>query len=571
MTIHAAIVPGSWTALVIASDDAGPLRPLIVESFEVGAVRQNPETARFSREMTDVEIQAAVTRVVQPILNARATAVYIEWARGKAAKSHPLTEAIRSALQASGIEPRVMHKWRLASGGAHHEWAARRVAEGFAGWPEGTFSAARTAGAMMLEAIAPSRGGAPIADDGPAVPVHVSDETIGGNVAALPKFSADGIEECKPPWWMANKIDAGSGGSLPFSEPCADPASPVTNSEMLKTTINETIDRIKLHTVPPSLPLFPDSAVTAGLDPGSAHLSLAIAQGRALPIRHVYAHTFPVGERVPLAKPKIVTRFGKQVEITTRHSLNSDHVERLAAEVLAVLEAHHVSRLIVEHVDSAHIQTDRANAASSIATALIRTTWIETEIASRATAAGIVVERVSAATWRAAVAGRARRGGAGAELIPAAIARGIAGWPAVSDEHERDAAGLCLYPAIMAAREVASRAGVAAHPTRAGLAASIAAAKKPRTRKPTTGKDRSKELEAGRAKRAAARIAAGCTCAVADTGTRALGWGGRGRHRKGCPLAGEAARRKAVKAAAIAEQTLETERNEADQSAEKGE
>ena len=40
MTRRAAIIPGGWTAIVVADDggDGAPLRPLLAESFEVGRI-----------------------------------------------------------------------------------------------------------------------------------------------------------------------------------------------------------------------------------------------------------------------------------------------------------------------------------------------------------------------------------------------------------------------------------------------------------------------------------------------------------------------------------------------------
>jgi hypothetical protein len=564
--IHAAIVPGSWLGLVVAIEDAaGLLRPVHVESFEVGTTAQSAETGRFAREATPEQIAAAVQRVVSTVANFRADHVVIEWARSKAAKAHELTEAIRSGLAAASIEARTMHAWRLASGGAHHEWAARRCAEGFAGWPAESFSVARTAGAMLLEAIAPTRGAAgEAARSSIQMPaVHVDDrrespfdaepverrefDPLAGGATyatqaeiaqAFPGLTriADTVTDAAIDAAVfgrsAMKIDAGSVQSPPGTvpgdaQPLHGPASPYppcldeSVKRSLVTMINETIESIRNHTVGPK-------DITAGLDPGSAHVSLVVTQGRALSLTLLFAHTFDLGARVPLAKPKIVTRYGKTFEVTTRHSVTQEHVDKLADEILAVLVRLHVDRLVIEHVDSVHVSAERASGASSIATTILRTTWIEREIAVRARLAGIACENVTAATWRAVVAGRSpgKRGGAGAELIPAAIAAGIAGWPAVSDEHERDAAGLCIYPVALAEREARVEAARLVVPKRRDLCGAKAA-RAPRSRKPrdpAAGPRRASPSDERKAERKRLeRAAAGCQC-------------GSGRHRTECPL-----------------------------------
>jgi len=202
-----------------------------------------------------------------------------------------------------------------------------------------------------------------------------------------------------------------------------------------------------------------------------------------------------------------------------RHSLTAPMARALADKIVSRLLEYRVTRLAIEHVESVHIDAKQPAAASSIATSLIRTSWLDILIGERAEAAGIEVQRVSAATWRARVAGRRKRGGAGAELIPEAVASRILGWPPDTDAHERDAAGVNLW-LVLPPPESPPLAEKKEHAPR------LATSKTPREpgRRPPSYYAR---LERLRNETAQAREAIGCQCANKL----------HGRHRTGCPLA----------------------------------
>jgi len=177
-----------------------------------------------------------------------------------------------------------------------------------------------------------------------------------------------------------------------------------------------------------------------GIDAGSAHLGISILDVSASGAKYVAAMTLPVGEKVPLKKPR--------GEVTTRHSVTAKHLDAIREQVVSILQKNDVKHVAIEHVESVHFGAGDAMAgggASSMATALIRTSLVDETIRMGCMHAEIDVRHVSAASWRAKVVGRKKRGGAGAELIPQAIEAKIAGWPRTSDPHERDAAGVALW------------------------------------------------------------------------------------------------------------------------------
>lgn len=254
----------------------------------------------------------------------------------------------------------------------------------------------------------------------------------------------------------------------------------------------------------PALPA-PLGPVSAGIDPGSRYLALAIGEGTEKPVTLRYLRTYEVGEAVQLAKPKVIQyALGGQHIIRTRRVMTPTGVGALASKIVAKLVEHGVTRLTIEHFDSAHIsEAQTAGAASSIATGLIRTLWIATEVACRAQLAGIEVVRVRAATWRARVVKRTKAGGDGAEHIPETINAGFVNWPQSSNEHERDAGGILLY-------------GVTPIEVSTPAEARDRGSKAPRVK-------RSNRNENGLTDKQQARIDGGCTCVFAQ-------------HVTGCPM-----------------------------------
>ncbi len=475
MTRRAAIIPGGWTAIVVADadDELSPLRPVLAESFEVGRI-VNDELGQPRREWTESDVDFAVRRLLQHLIELRVESVVIEWATSKTAKAHLLAQAIKQACFSNDIACNYAKRWRLWNMAEHREWVARRIVEGFQGWPSGpsgAFTVVRDSGVMLLESISPER------------PVQFPE---------LPK------EKSHAP-------------SLESSDAAPIEAAPPV------TTLGELSPKRrgkKKSASPVQLPR------TAGIDPGSGYLGLVITEGSTVPVQLIHKVTFPVGERVPLKRPRKVKRGEETITLTTRHSLTEPMARALADKIVARLLEYRVTRLAIEHVESVHIDAKKdSSAASSIATSLIRTSWLDILIGVRAEAAGIEVHRVSGPTWRARVVGRpkGKRGGAGAELIPEAVASKIAGWPHDSDAHERDAAGVNLW-LILPPPEAPPLAVKRARTTR-----SPKVPREPGMRPPSYYA----RLKRLRDETTQARLAMGCKCANQQ----------RGRHRAGCPLA----------------------------------
>lgn len=480
MARRAAILPGGWTAIVIADEsDEGkpPLALRLAESFEVGSLVPSEGGPRpMKRLIGDADVEAAVKRAMQRFTSMNVDSVAIEWASAKGSQRHTLALALQVACAAEGIAWSYVKRWRIWDTYDHRQWVARRIEEDFRGWPEPSYTVIRDCGAMLLETIAPSRPA-----QLPPLPKEVTDarESSDAQIAEPSNVATEG--ETKTEDVHQQRRDA--------------PA--------VRTPAGASFDEPRL----------------AGIDPGSGHLGLVIAApGTTKPLRLVLAQTFPVGERVLLKKPRKIQRGDETITLTTRHSLTQEMVESLTAKIVGTLLEHGVTRLAIEHVEAVHIAANSASQASSIATSLIRTSWLDTLIGERARAAGIQVERVKGPTWRAAVAGRKRKGGAGAELIPGAVMAGIEGWPTASDPHERDAAGVCLWLAMPAHEAPAPRPR---QPKAEG----------PRKRAPKPAGSPLPpsyyvRLERLRKSTAEKRAATGCTC----------GNNRRGRHRSGCPL-----------------------------------
>lgn len=227
-----------------------------------------------------------------------------------------------------------------------------------------------------------------------------------------------------------------------------------------------------------------------GIDPGARHCAVCVGEGAAAPLVPLLAHTFKVGEIEALPKPR---PRGDGTWQTTRFFITDAHLRALCEAIERVAVAYGVTRVIIEAVIharlSSHAKANAINRASRLDGAI--GAWLEVK--------GFTIERVPAITTRARVVGGP--GKDRAERIPAAVAAGFVGWPASSDDHERDAAVCALYAVTQV--PVASRSRVPC------------GTKKPRPKlRPY--------LERERAARLAERVAAGCTCGP--------------RHKDKCPL-----------------------------------
>jgi hypothetical protein len=469
MSRRAAIIPGGWTAIVVADDsDAPTLRPILAESFEVGQLVQD-ELGSPRREWKETDVELVVRRAMQRVIELKAESVIIEWATSKTSKAHELARAIKEACHESGIQVAYAKRWRIWNTTEHRTWVSRRILDGYQGWPTGTFNVSRDCGVMLLESISPER-------PQQSPPIQKEDS------------HAPNLESRDAPIEVAS----------------------VTPGE-------SPLKRTRKKMPAPAIALLPR---TAGIDPGSGYLGIVITEGSVVPVQFIHKVTLAVGEKVPLKRPRKIKRGDETITLTTRHSLTATMAKALADKIVSRLVKYRVTRLAIEHVESVHMDANNVGAASSIATALIRTSWLDILIGERAEAAGIEVQRVSASTWRARVAGRRKRGGAGAELIPAAVASKIKGWPEETDAHERDAAGVNLWlvlppPESPPLGEKRARA--------ARLTTTPKVPREPGRRPPSYYV----RLERLRKETAQARKATGCKCSNQH----------QGRHRTGCPLA----------------------------------
>jgi hypothetical protein len=471
MTRRAAIIPGHWTGIVVADVDGdAPLRVVLAESFEVGRIVED-ELGQPRHQWNEEDVAFAVRRAMQRFVELKAESVLIEWATSKTSKNHALASAIRQACFANDIESTYAKKWRLWNATEHREWVKRRILEGYQGWPSGTFGVARDCGVMLLESISSDRPA-----QFPAIP-------------AIPK------EDSHVP-------------NLESSDAKIE-AAPVTPGEL---SLKRRGEKKKKPAAP--APLLPR---TAGIDPGAGYLGLVITEGTTLPVQLVRSVTFPVGETVALKRPRKIKRGDETITLTTRLSLTAEMAKALADKIVSMLVEYRVTRLAIEHVESVHIEAKNPGAASSIATSLIRTSWLDILIGGRAEAAGIEVHRVNASAWRARVGGRRKKGGpTWTELVAEAVASKIRGWSPESDVHERDAAGVNLWLVLPPPEAPQKKA-------RAPRTATSKTPREPGKRSPSYYV----WLERRRNETKQSREATGCTCANES----------RGRHRTGCPLA----------------------------------
>jgi hypothetical protein len=470
MTRRAAIIPGGWTAIVVVDDEGTPtLHPILVESFEVGRIVVD-ELGAKRRDWNDADVELLVKRAVQRFTDLKVESVVIEWATSKTSKAHTLAQAIKQVCFTLDIQCSYVKRWRLWKTDEHRAWVARRIQEGYQGWPSGTFTVSRDCGVMLLESISPER---------PA------------------QFPPPPKEESHAPHLESSNAEVET--------------APVTPGETSLARRGEEKPAAPVALLPR----------TAGIDPGSGYLGLVITEGETMPVQLVHKETWRVGEKVPLKRPRKIKKGNETIVLTTRHSLTAKMAAALADKIVARLVEHRVTRVAIEHVESVHIAADQPGAASSIATGLIRSSWLDILIGERAEKAGIEVHRVGGSTWRARVAGRrkGKMGGAGAELIPEAVASRIKGWPSESDAHERDAAGVNLWLVLPPPESPP----LAEKKPRAPRAATPQTPRVPGQRPPS----HYARLERLRKETAQARAASGCKC------ENHL----RGRHRRGCPLA----------------------------------
>jgi hypothetical protein len=461
VTIFAAIIPyaAGHLGLVVAERTDSGLTVIAEESIEVGRLvaLERPEAGRDKRrEVADDDLWRLANQVGGMIVGLGVDEVLVENPGPNAALAWRVHRAFASVSLVGVLHRIIPESWRCSLGsgvGARRQKAREHCSRfGFAGAYDSTLFAA----ALLVEQVFPLHA--------ITLPKPPSDPEIDRQIA-----------EATGP---RNKRPAQNNWAPGFGPPDVAP---------------EVIRDIATLIAGP---------VTAGIDPGSRSLALAIAVGDAAPLSLVHKSTHEVGETVPLLHPKKIRLVdGTERITTTRRELTPEAVDRLADELVETMTSYGVERLVLEHVDSVHIDPDNLRAASSIATNLVRSTWVGTEISVRARHVGIEVVRVRPATWRARVAGRGSKN-AETELIPNAVRAGFFGWPDDANEHERDAGGLCLYGRLPEGKP------------------------KSAPRKRAAGYRQSSEgsNHARASRRAQERRDAGCTC------------GGK-RHRGGCKLA----------------------------------
>lgn len=501
--IRAAVIPGAWTAIVIADDVTSPPTVYLAESFPVGELRQlvTPTPAKdMRRVVSETECEAVTARLLASLLALRVGEVVIDWATALSSPFHVLSASVLAACEAHGIAARHVRKWRLWNAADHRAWVAGLLAEGLPTLPL-EYEVVRNAGALWLESAArtrPEQAPAPWVErarmskaERDAAEIAAGDVTVTHEREEVTHAPSGVPVVGKAPGpTEAGEIDTILASGGPFTPP----ASPTLAF----------IARYGLAPIPGSTP----REVWAGIDPGSGALGIVVADVSVRPVRALLMRTLPVGEHVPLAKPRTIKRGEHTYEVTTRLSFNVSHVNATADAVEALLEEWGVTRLGIETADTAWLGTGSDAMKAAKAAELQRTTWLGGVIGDRARRAGIDVVHMTRMAWLGRVAGKGAKGGSGAERIPAALARGFAGWPPDAGEHVRDAAGVLLWMALP--EEVAA----------------------PRVSRATVRTVRGRGSHAGtlarsRAKTADKRAAAGCVCTSK-------------RHRRGCALAGGA-------------------------------
>jgi hypothetical protein len=210
-----------------------------------------------------------------------------------------------------------------------------------------------------------------------------------------------------------------------------------------------------------------------------------------------------------------------------RRELSYVQAAELAIDAVTWLLECGVKKLFLEHVGAVFFQHGLpVQAAMGIATDQVRTARMATSLALSSLAKGIEVVPVSAQTWRARVVGKSNPKD---DVIAPAVAAGFDAFPAVTNVHVRDAAGLALFglmPPLEVKPEKVSRA-----PKRP---------RDPNAPKPVRvrNRDESKRKRYDEANRVAARKQAReqAKARRIEAGCDARGCPKKGRHKKGCPL-----------------------------------
>jgi len=497
---RAAVIPYSQGACsVVVAADGLPAPVTHAESWPVGSVVPIEDAApgakrNARREVTSGDAWNAARAIVAAVSAHGSASVALDWteatgAGGDAARR--VGEAVEQLCACAGITVERFTGWRVSSRDA----ILAAVASGFTGWPDSApYYVCAQAGALWLHA--------------------------GGSAMPRRSTSRKGIASPLPA--------APASGGLPSAEvepaPTAQPREVSAEVARIQRSIADAVANREL-------PIVDDDGHYhgshhgpryAGIDPGSGHVALVVGLGDAPPLHLVHVQKFSVGEIVPLPKPRTVKRAdGSTYEVTTRRSLTGPMVEACAADVVATLVRFGVTHLAIEHVDHAFFGRDSKGAAFGVMTQLIQTAWIEGQIRAGARAAGIEVAEVAATSWRAVVAGRAKgkTGGAGRELVPAAVRAGFDSWPVGGNDggHLYDAGGILLWLIMRDAVKQKSK-----------RAPRDPSAPKRRTTKPTREANR----ERHRRDAAAWKVKTGCTCPP----------GKRGRHPRDCPAFGAAPR-----------------------------
>ena len=458
----AACIPlrNAYCACVVADETADPVEVVAVHSFPVGRlVDRDVPSGRYDkvRVVDDEAALDAATQVV-PLLQAhgverltlvRPDRTYANTDAGVSAAQR-VADVIAQSLP-SGIEVKTLKRWN--KGG----WTLYEVAS-LPSWPAwATYRVTQMAGALAL-------------------------------------FAARGRVVKRSPEVLAELARHGEQGNANATE---GSPSPSDRRPPLGAAVETTPTAAPLPREP--RPILPGARIAA-VDPGSAHVGMVVAEGHELPLRCLLADTLPLGERVPLREPKVrVLASGKTKVTTHRHSVRTEHVDALVAEVVSRLVAHGVTHLALEHVDSVYLDAEKASAHVAQATAIARASWVDGAIGEAARAAGIEVLRVTASAWRAAIVRRKGLEHVDADKrVEAVVRAGFSNWPD-ADEHAADAAGLCMW--LVRPRE-----------ERAAKAARLVVEVTPRGVKVTR-----------RTAERAARAAGGCVCTSP-------------RHRRECPM-----------------------------------